>query len=182
MKKPHETIGLLERQRPQQHRVDDAEDCGVRADAQGQNGDDGCIGADPRLLSEIQNDPGGYYLEIDDANGPAMRGQLDAPDYRSGQRPESFPQTRIRTGASLGAGSIVLPGVSVGRWAMIGAGALVTRDVPDFALVYGSPARVHGHVCRCGESLRFNDRKAACACGRRYEIQPDGSIAEVPAS
>jgi hypothetical protein len=50
----------------------------------GQNGDDGCVGADPRLLSEIQNDPRGYYLEIDDENGPAMRGQLDAPDYRSG--------------------------------------------------------------------------------------------------
>ena len=52
----------------------------------GENGDDGCVGADPAILSEIQNDPRGYYLEIDDANGQAMRGQLDAPDYRSGQR------------------------------------------------------------------------------------------------
>jgi hypothetical protein len=49
----------------------------------GQNGDDGCVGADPHILSEIQNDPRGYYLEVDDANGPAMRGQLDAPDYRN---------------------------------------------------------------------------------------------------
>ena len=49
----------------------------------GDNGDDGCVGADPRILSEIQNDPRGYYLEIDDQNGPAMRGQLDAPDYRN---------------------------------------------------------------------------------------------------
>ena len=52
----------------------------------GDNGDDGCVGADPAILSEIQNDPRGYYLEVDDANGQAMRGQLDAPDYRSGQR------------------------------------------------------------------------------------------------
>jgi hypothetical protein len=49
----------------------------------GDNGDDGCVGVDPRILSEIQNDPRGYYLEVDDQNGPAMRGQLDAPDYRN---------------------------------------------------------------------------------------------------
>jgi acetyltransferase-like isoleucine patch superfamily enzyme len=64
---------------------------------------------------------------------------------------------------------------------MVGAGSLVTRDVPDFALSYGSPARVHGHVCRCGESLRFNDRRARCSCARGYEIQPDGGIAETVA-
>jgi hypothetical protein len=49
----------------------------------GENGDDGCVGVDPQILSEIQNDPRGYYLEIDDEAGPAMRGQLDAPDYRN---------------------------------------------------------------------------------------------------
>jgi hypothetical protein len=49
----------------------------------GENGDDGCVRADPRILSEIQNDPRGYYLEVDDQDGAAMRGQLDAPDYRN---------------------------------------------------------------------------------------------------
>jgi len=49
----------------------------------GQNGDDGCVGADPHLLSQIQNDPASFYLEIDDARGPAMRGQLDAPEYQT---------------------------------------------------------------------------------------------------
>ncbi|HET9769470.1 MAG TPA: CHRD domain-containing protein, partial [Acidimicrobiia bacterium] len=50
----------------------------------GQNGDDGCVDADPRILSEIQNDPRGYYLEVNDEQyGQAMRGQLDAPDYRN---------------------------------------------------------------------------------------------------
>ena len=49
----------------------------------GQNGDDGCVGVDPQILSEIQNNPTGYYLEIDDQNGPAMRGQLAEPDYRN---------------------------------------------------------------------------------------------------
>jgi UDP-2-acetamido-3-amino-2,3-dideoxy-glucuronate N-acetyltransferase len=62
----------------------------------------------------------------------------------------------------------------------VGAGSLVTHDVPDFALVYGSPARVHGHVCRCGDSLRFNDRQSECVCGRRYELGSEGCVSEIP--
>ena len=58
--------------------------------------------------------------------------------------------TRAGEGAAIGAGALILPGVTVGRWAMVGAGAVVTRDVPDFALVTGNPARVAGYVCRCG--------------------------------
>jgi UDP-2-acetamido-3-amino-2,3-dideoxy-glucuronate N-acetyltransferase len=59
----------------------------------------------------------------------------------------------IRQGASIGAGAVVLPGVTVGRWAMIGAGAVVTRDVPDHGLVVGNPAGIMGYVCRCGTRL-----------------------------
>jgi len=59
----------------------------------------------------------------------------------------------IRRGASLGAGAVVLPGVTVGEFAMVGAGTLVTRDVPHHGLVYGTPARLHGYVCRCGRPL-----------------------------
>jgi hypothetical protein len=54
----------------------------------------------------------------------------------------------------------------------------VTRDVPDFALAYGSPARVHGHVCRCGKTLRFEDGAAACVCGRRYTRGSGGEVGE----
>ena len=61
--------------------------------------------------------------------------------------------TLIRRGASIGAGAVVLPGVSIGEFAMIGAGALVTRDVPAQGLVYGNPARLCGYVCRCGHVL-----------------------------
>ncbi len=122
----------------------------------------------------------GVVLEDDVFVGPDVTFSND-PRPRSRRLPESYPKTRVRTGASLGAAAVLLPGVTVGRWAMIGAGSLVTRDVPDFALVYGSPARVHGHVCRCGESLRFNERKAVCACGRAYELEPEGSVAETPA-
>jgi acetyltransferase-like isoleucine patch superfamily enzyme len=61
--------------------------------------------------------------------------------------------TLVRSGASLGAGVVVLPGRTIGRWAMVGAGAVVTRDVADHELVAGNPARRQGSVCRCGEPL-----------------------------
>lgn len=59
----------------------------------------------------------------------------------------------VKEGASLGAGAIIVAGVTVGRWAMVGAGAVVTRDVPDHGLVYGNPARLRGYVCPCGHKL-----------------------------
>lgn len=59
----------------------------------------------------------------------------------------------IRCGASIGAGSIILPNVTIGSFALVGAGSVVTRSVPDHALVYGNPARIHGYVCRCGGRL-----------------------------
>lgn len=61
--------------------------------------------------------------------------------------------TVVRYGASVGAGSIILPNVTIGRFALVGAGSVVTRSVPDHALVYGNPARVHGYVCACGRAL-----------------------------
>lgn len=62
-------------------------------------------------------------------------------------------ETLVRVGASIGAHATIVCGVTVGRWAMVGAGAVVTRDVPDYGLVYGNPARLHGFVCPCGRRL-----------------------------
>jgi acetyltransferase-like isoleucine patch superfamily enzyme len=119
----------------------------------------------------------GLVLEDDVFVGPDVTFSNDLRP-RSRQ-PVEHPRTLVRTGASLGAGTILLPGVTVGRFAMVGAGALVTRDVPDFALVYGSPARIHGHVCRCGSGLRFeNGAEAACTCGRRYRSAPESGVSE----
>lgn len=63
-------------------------------------------------------------------------------------------RTLVRQGASVGARAVVLPGVTVGRWAMVAAGAVVTKDVPDFGMVSGSPARLIGYVCKCGRRLK----------------------------
>jgi UDP-2-acetamido-3-amino-2,3-dideoxy-glucuronate N-acetyltransferase len=59
-------------------------------------------------------------------------------------------ETRVGMGASLGAGAVILPGVTIGAWAMVGAGAVVTADVPPHGLVVGTPARLIGSVCACG--------------------------------
>jgi UDP-2-acetamido-3-amino-2,3-dideoxy-glucuronate N-acetyltransferase len=61
--------------------------------------------------------------------------------------------TLVRYGASIGAGAVILPGITIGRWAMVGAGALVTRDVPEQGLVVGVPARQIGYACLCGRPL-----------------------------
>ena len=77
--------------------------------------------------------------------------------------------TTVRRGATLGAGAVILAGVDIGEFAFVAAAALVTRDVPPHALVVGSPARVVGWVCRCGQRLDFEDAHASCAaCGTRF--------------
>ncbi len=70
-------------------------------------------------------------------------------------------KTLVKMGAAIGAHATIVCGVTVGQWAMIGAGAVVTRDVPDYGLVYGNPARLHGFVCACGEKLGVDDRNPA---------------------
>jgi UDP-2-acetamido-3-amino-2,3-dideoxy-glucuronate N-acetyltransferase len=60
----------------------------------------------------------------------------------------------VRNGASVGGGVVVLPGITIGRFAMVGSGAVVTREVPDHGLVYGNPARLKGFTCRCGSRLK----------------------------
>ncbi len=91
----------------------------------------------------------------------------------------------VKRGASLGAGSVVLPGVTVGEFALVGAGAVVTRSVPDQGLVVGNPARLVGYVCRCGRPLSPAGRDEAqgqfrCdTCGEVYHLPPlEG--AEIP--
>jgi acetyltransferase-like isoleucine patch superfamily enzyme len=82
----------------------------------------------------------------------------------------------VRQGAAIGANTTVVCGVTIGRWAMVGAGSVVARDVPDYGLAWGNPARLQGFVCPCGERLqRANgDAEIVCMvcskCGMEIEI------------
>ena len=87
----------------------------------------------------------GLRVEDDVFIGPNATFAND-PFPRSRRRPDAYATTRLCRGSSIGAGAVVLPGVTVGRGAMVGAGAVVTRDVPAFAVVVGNPARITGYV------------------------------------
>ena len=90
-----------------------------------------------------------------------------------------YHKTLVREGASIGANATIVCGHTVGRWALIGAGAVVTDDVPDHALMLGVPARLAGYVCRCGARIHFeNDRAACIACGKTYQKSPNGDVEE----
>ncbi len=78
--------------------------------------------------------------------------------------------TLVKEGASIGANATLLCGIVVGRWCFIGAGAVVTKDVPDHAIVAGIPARIAGWMCECGERLAFQNDQATCSrCERHYK-------------
>jgi acetyltransferase-like isoleucine patch superfamily enzyme len=81
-------------------------------------------------------------------------------------------QTWIREGASIGANATILCGIEIGRFSLVGAGAVVLASVPDFALVVGNPAHLQGYVCCCGEKLTFSgDQTVGCSCKRTYQKQ-----------
>ena len=86
------------------------------------------------------------------------------------ERKDEYRETIVKKGASIGANATIVCGYNVGRYSFVGAGSVVTKDIPDYALVYGSPARVKGYVCECGENLNFDESGTAeCkACMKRY--------------
>ncbi len=95
------------------------------------------------------------------------------------ERKEEFRPTLVRKGATLGANSTIVCGHTIGRYAMVGAGAVVTRDVPDFGLVVGAPARQVGWVCRCGSRLVSGNGVWRCpACGTAYSAAGQGGLSE----
>lgn len=75
--------------------------------------------------------------------------------------------TLVREGAALGANTTIVCGITIGRWAMVGAGSVVTKDVADFGLVVGNPARLVGYVCKCGQRLLEGVDPATYDCNHR---------------
>ena len=83
--------------------------------------------------------------------------------------------TRVEHGASIGAGAVLLPGITISAFAMVGAGAVVTSDVPAHALVTGNPAGVTKWICRCGHPLDFQQSIAICKeCGETFSDTENG--------
>ena len=92
-------------------------------------------------------------------------------------RKAEFRKTLVRKGATIGANATLVCGHTIGEYAFVGAGAVVTKDVPDYALVYGNPARVKGWVCQCAEQITFRSGRAKCrACGKSYQKNRSGVI------
>jgi acetyltransferase-like isoleucine patch superfamily enzyme len=79
-------------------------------------------------------------------------------------------KTVLKKGCSIGANATILPGHTIGCYAMVGAGSVVTKDMPDFALVYGNPAVVHGSICVCGKKMVFEEDTCKCSCGKEYKM------------
>ncbi len=128
--------------------------------------------------AKIQNDVSifeGVTLEDDVFCGPSSCfTNVARPRSRLPQR-DSYLTTVVGRGASVGANATIICGHSIGKHALVGAGSVVTRDVPDYALVYGNPARTHGWVCECGERISFEETNGAtCSrCGLEYSRRWD---------
>lgn len=111
----------------------------------------------------------GVVLEDDVFCGPScVFTNVSTPRSHVSRR-EAYQATVVRRGASIGANATIVCGITLGEYCFIGAGAVVTADVPPFALTVGVPARRVGWMCRCGERLHLTDGAAACErCGSRY--------------
>ncbi len=116
----------------------------------------------------------GVTLEDDVFCGPSMVFTNVINPRSFIERKDEYRQTLVRRGASIGANATIICGVTLGRYCVVGAGGVVTRDVPDYAVVYGNPARIRSWVCYCGISLELGGDdastiEATCpACGRHY--------------
>ncbi|MBN1666148.1 MAG: N-acetyltransferase [Anaerolineales bacterium] len=115
----------------------------------------------------------GVIIEDDVFLGPSMVFTNVVNPRSHVLRRDQYQTTLVKRGASIGANATVVCGITLGRYCFIGAGSVVTRDVPDYALVYGNPGRIQGWMCQCGIRLNFKTtddfESATCeACGDRY--------------
>ncbi len=126
---------------------------------------------------KVQNNVSVYEkvtLEDDVFCGPSMvfTNVMNPRSAYPRDRETGFLPTVVKRGATLGANATIVCGVTIGEHAFIGAGSVVTRDVPPYAIVYGVPARQHGWMCECGEQLDFVEGHARCPrSGHEYTLE-----------
>lgn len=126
----------------------------------------------------------GVTLEDDVFCGPSMVFTNVINPRSHIERKSEYKQTMVKKGATIGANATVICGNTLGRYCFIGAGTVVTREVPDYGLVVGNPGRLRGFVCYCGNRLDLDtseasDGEATCgACGRKF-IKSSGQVTEL---
>lgn len=131
------------------------------------------IGANAKIQNNVSIYTG-VVLEEDVFCGPSMVFTNVVNPRSAVARKDEYKQTLVKRGASIGANATIVCGYTIGQYAFIGAGAVITADVPDYALVVGNPGRISGWMCRCGVKLELTkaplrDDEAACdACGLHY--------------
>jgi UDP-2-acetamido-3-amino-2,3-dideoxy-glucuronate N-acetyltransferase len=132
---------------------------------------------------KIQNNVSLYEeveLEDDVFCGPSMVFTNVINPRSHVSRKDEYLQTLVRKGASLGANCTIICGITIGRYAFVGAGAVVTKDVPDYALMVGTPARCMGWMCECGIKLAFTNGTSICGeCGKQYR-KVEGKVEPSP--
>ena len=130
----------------------------------------------------IQNNVSVYVgVELEDYVfcGPSCVFTNDlTPRSKYPKKPTSYNKTLVKTGASIGANATIICGHTIGNWSLIGAGSVVTSDVPNYAIMRGVPAKISGWICECGQILSDN---LQCGCGRKYQ-KVDNGLEEIGCS
>lgn len=111
--------------------------------------------------------------------GPSMVFTNDPNPRSKYPKNGKYVATLVKEGASIGANATIICGNTIGKHAFIGSGAVVTKDVPNYGIVIGNPARLYGWICECGTTLEFKDSTSVCSsCKRKYK-KDDETVGEL---
>lgn len=135
-----------------------------------------CIGPNVKIGNnvKIQNNISvyeGVTLEDDVFCGPSMVfTNVCTPRSAYPKKRDEYLETLVKKGTTIGANSTIICGVTLGEYSFIGAGSVVTKNVPAYAIVYGVPSGIRGWICECGNKIVFAEKKSICSkCGKAYK-------------